>query len=46
MKIEKLVADLHDRTKYVTHIRNFKRALNNGLVLEKFHKVIKFNQNA
>ena len=31
-KIEKLVANLHDKTKYVIHIRNLKQALNNGLV--------------
>ena len=28
------------------HIRNYKEALNYGLVLKKFHRVIKFNQNA
>ena len=28
------------------HIRNLKQALNHGLVLEKVHRVIKFNQNA
>ena len=31
-KIEKPVANLHDKTKYVIHIRNLKQALNNGLV--------------
>ena len=31
-KIEKLVANLHDKTKYVIHIRNLKQALNHGLV--------------
>ena len=31
-KIEKLVANLHDKTKYVIHIRNLKQALNDGLV--------------
>ena len=29
-KIEKLVANLHDKTEYVIHIRNFKQALNHG----------------
>ena len=28
------------------HIRNLKQALNHGLILEKVHGVIKFNQNA
>ena len=37
-KIEKgkmLVADLHEKTEYVIHIRNLKQALNHGLVLKK-----------
>ena len=45
-KVEKLVANLHNKTEYVRHIRNLEQALNHGLVLKKFHKVIKFNQNA
>ena len=28
------------------HVRNLRQALNHGLDLEKFHRVIKFNQNA
>ena len=43
-KVEKLVANLHDKNKYVIHIRNLKQALNRGLVLRKVHRVIKFNQ--
>ena len=35
MKIEKLVANLHDKTKYDIHIRNLKQALNHGLVFIK-----------
>ena len=31
-KVEKSVANLHDQTYYVTHIRNLKQALNHGLV--------------
>ena len=45
-KVEKLVANLHDKTEYVIHIKNSKQALNHGLVLRKVCKVIKFNQNA
>ena len=45
-KVEKLVANLHDKTEYVIHIRNLTQVLNNGLVLKKVHRVIKFNQNA
>ena len=34
--VEKPVADLHDKTEYVIHIRNLKEALNHGLVLKDF----------
>ena len=37
-KVEKLVANLHDKTEYVIHIRNLKKALNNCLVLKKVLK--------
>ena len=45
-KVEKLAANLHDKTEYVIHIRNLKQELNHGLILEKVHRVIKYNQNA
>ena len=45
-KVEKFVANLHDKTEYVIHIRNLKQAFNHGLVLKKVHRIIKFNQNA
>ena len=45
-KVEKLVANLHDRTEYVIQIRNLKQSLNHGLVLKKVQRVIIFNQNA
>ena len=41
---EKLVANLHDKTEYVIHIRNLKQALNHELILKKVHRAIKFNQ--
>ena len=41
-KVKKLVANLHDKTEYVIHIRNLKQTLNHGLVLKK---VIKFELN-
>ena len=44
-KVEKLVANLNNKTEYVIVIRNLKQALNNELVLKKVHRVIKFNQN-
>ena len=36
-KIEKLVANFYDRTEYVTHIRNLKQVLSQGLILKKIH---------
>ena len=45
-KVEKLVINLDDKTKYFIHIRNLKQALNLGLILKKAHRVIKFNQIA
>ena len=35
--VEKLVANLHDKTEYVIHARNSKQALNHGLVLKNVH---------
>ena len=49
MKVEKIknfVANLHDKTECVIHIRNLKQTLNYGLVLKKFHRVIKCNEHA
>ena len=45
-KVEKLVANLHDKIEYVVHIRNLKQVLNHRLVLKKVCRVIKFNPNA
>ena len=45
-KAEKLVVNLHDKAEYIIHIENLKHALNNGLVLKIFFKVIKFSKNA
>ena len=42
--VEKLVANLHDKTEYVIHMRNLKQAINHELVLKKVHRVITFNQ--
>ena len=46
MRVERLLANLHDKTDYVIHIRTLKKALNHGLVLKKVYRLIKFNQNA
>ena len=31
---------------YIVHKRSLKRALNNGLIIKKVHRVIQFNQKA
>ena len=38
-KVQKLVANLHDKTELFIHIRNLKQALNYGLVLKKVHRI-------
>ena len=45
-KFEKPLANLHDKTQYVIHIRNLKQALNYGSVLKKKPRIIKLNQQA
>ena len=43
-KAEKLVCSIEDKEKYVIHIRALKQALNQGLILQDVHRVIKLNQ--
>ena len=45
-KVEKLVPNLYDKKKYITHIRALDQALKHGLILEKVHRVIEFEQSA
>ena len=45
-RVEKLVPNLNDKEKYVVHINVLNQALKHGLILEKVHRVIKFNQSA
>ena len=45
-KVEKILANLHDKTKYVIQIRNLKQSLNHELLFTKVQRVIKLNQNA
>ena len=45
-KCKKLVCDLHNKKKYVVHIKSLKQALNHGLKLQKVHRIIDFNQKA
>ena len=43
-KVEEFSANLRYKKECVYYIRNLKQALNHRLVLEKVHRVIKFNQ--
>ena len=43
-KCNKLVCNLFNKKKYVTHINSLKQVLNHGLKLKKIHRVIEFNQ--
>ena len=45
-KCKKLVCNLHNKKKYVVHIRSLKQALNHGLKLKNVHRIIEFNQEA
>ena len=45
-KCKKLVCNLHNKKRYVLHIRSLKQALDYGLKLEKIHRVIEFNQES
>ena len=45
-KVEKLVANSHDKIEYIILIRNLKQVLIYGLVFKKVHREIKCNQNA
>ena len=40
------MCDLHNKKKYVVHIKSLKQALNHGLKLKRVHRIIKFNQKA
>jgi hypothetical protein len=44
--VEKLTCNLHDKERYVVHIRALQQALQHGLVLSKVHRVIEFKQSA
>ena len=43
--VEKLVPNLRDKKNYVIHIRVLDQALRHGLVLERIHRAIGFNQS-
>ena len=37
-KVSKVIANLHNKTKYVIHIRSLKQDLNHGLALKSYIK--------
>ena len=43
-KVEKLVPNLKDKKNYVIHIRALDQVIRHGLVLERIHRAIEFNQ--
>ena len=43
--VDKLVADLYYKKRYVIHIRALQQALDHGLVLERIHRTIEFKQS-
>ena len=45
-RVEKLVPNLYYKKRYVIHIRALEQALKHGLVLERIHRAIKFEQSA
>ena len=46
IEVEKLVPNLDDKKNYVVHIKALNQVLKHGLILEKVHRVIEFNQRA
>ena len=45
-KCKKLICNLSNKKKYVTHINSLKQALNHGLKLKKIHRIIELNHEA
>ena len=45
-KCKKLVCNLHNKKKYVVHIKSLKQALNHELKLKRVHRIIEFSQKA
>ena len=44
--VEKLVPNLRDKKGYIIHIRALAQALKHGLILDRIHQAIKFDQSA
>ncbi|KAF0707406.1 Uncharacterized protein FWK35_00031939, partial [Aphis craccivora] len=44
-KVRKLMATFEKKQNYIVHYRNLQQAIKNGLIVEKVHRVIQFNQS-
>ena len=44
--VKKLIPNLNDKKNYVIHIEALNQALKHGLILEKIHRAIEFDQSA
>ena len=44
--VEKLIPNLYDKKNYVIQIETLNQALKHGLILEKIHRAIEFDQSA
>ncbi|XP_025196300.1 uncharacterized protein LOC112595357 [Melanaphis sacchari] len=44
-KVRKLMATFEPKKNYIVHYRNLQQALNNGLIVEKVHRVVQFKQS-
>ncbi|XP_060863417.1 uncharacterized protein LOC132939980 [Metopolophium dirhodum] len=45
-KVNKLMATLERKERYIVHYRNLKQAIANGLIVGKVHRVLEFQQSA
>ena len=45
-KTPKLILNLHDKEKYVVHIKTLRFYLEKGMILKKVHRAVKFKQRA
>ena len=45
-RVEKLIPNLYDKKNYVIQIETLNQALKHGLILEKIHRAIEFDQSA
>lgn len=43
---KKLIPNLYDKKEYITHIKNLQYYIQKGLIVEKVHKILEFQQEA